>query len=103
MAKAQGQKLAQGANLDETKKKLEDALLETHQRIIVVIDDIDRLTNAQIRDIFQLVKQVGDFPNVIYLLSMDRDVVTRALEEVHDCDGYEYLEKIIQVTFEIQN
>ncbi|WP_192932847.1 P-loop NTPase fold protein [Lachnobacterium bovis] len=44
---------------------------------------------------------MGDFPNVIYLLSMDRDVVTRALEEVHDCDGYEYLEKIIQVTFEI--
>ncbi|SCY33695.1 KAP family P-loop domain-containing protein [Lachnospiraceae bacterium XPB1003] len=101
VAKAQGQKLAQGANLDETKKRLEDALLETHQRIIVVIDDIDRLTNAQIRDIFQLVKQVGDFPNVVYLLSMDRDVVTRALEEVHDCDGYEYLEKIIQVTFEI--
>lgn len=101
VAKAQGQKLAQGANLDETKKKLEDALLETNQRIIVVIDDIDRLTNAQIRDIFQLVKQVGDFPNVVYLLSMDRDVVTRALEEVHDCDGYEYLEKIIQVTFEI--
>ena len=56
-------------------------------KIIVVIDDIDRLSNSQIRDIFQLVKQVGDFPNIIYVLIMDRAVVCRALNEVHDIDG----------------
>ena len=32
---------------------------------------------------------------------MDRDVVCRALNEVHDINGKEYLEKIIQVPFEI--
>ena len=67
----------------------------------MIIDDIDRLTNTQIRDIFQLVKQVGNFPNIIYVLSMDREVVCRALESVHDIDGAEYLEKIVQIPFEI--
>ena len=64
-------KLSKKANLDESKKKLEKALKESGKKIIVVIDDIDRLTNVQIRDIFQLVKQVADFPNVTYLLVMD--------------------------------
>ncbi|MBQ6654120.1 MAG: AAA family ATPase [Erysipelotrichaceae bacterium] len=98
---AQGKKLMQGASLDKTREKLEKALRETNKKIIIVIDDIDRLTNSQIRDIFQLVKQVADFPNVIYLLSMDRDVVRSALSEVHNIDGDEYLEKIIQIPFEL--
>lgn len=89
-------------NLDESRKKLEKVLRKSDKKIIVVIDDIDRLTNVQIRDIFQLVKQVADFPNVIYLLVMDRNVVQRALAEVHNLEeGNEYLEKIIQVPIEL--
>lgn len=44
---------------------------------------------------------MADFPNVIYLLAMDREVVRRALTDVHNIDGNEYLEKIIQVPFEL--
>ncbi len=88
-------------NLEETKSELEEALSQSSQKIIVVIDDIDRLSNSQIRDIFQLVKQVGDFPNIIYILLMDKEIVSRALTEVHNIDGNSYLEKIVQVPFEI--
>ena len=101
IAKAQGAELSKEVDLDVTRNHLEKVLSETHQKIIVIIDDIDRLTNSQIRDIFQLVKQVGNFPNIIYVLSMDRNVVCRALEEVHNIDGSEYLEKIVQIPFEI--
>ena len=38
---------------------------------------------------------------MIYLLSFDREVVTRALQEEQNCNGEEYLEKIIQVPFDI--
>ena len=101
IAKSEGNNLMQVPDLDTTKKILEERLKENNQKIIIVIDDIDRLTNIQIRDIFQLVKQVADFPNIIYILSMDRGVVSRALEEVHKIDGNQYLEKIIQLPFEI--
>ena len=87
--------------MDETREKIEEGLSEINEKIIIVIDDIDRLINSQIRDIFQLVKQLADFPNVIYILVMDREVVCRALNEVQKIDGEEYLEKIIQVPFEI--
>ncbi len=99
--KTQGANLMEVPNLDSTKEKLETILKGSNQKIIVVIDDIDRLTNSQIRDIFHLAKQVGNFPNIVYILSMDREIVCRALKEIHNIDGHEYLEKIIQIPFEI--
>lgn len=101
IAKAQGAELSKDVDIDTTKANLETVLGDTNQKIVVIIDDIDRLTNTQIRDIFQLVKQVGNFPNIIYVLSMDREVVCRALESVHNIDGAKYLEKIVQIPFEI--
>lgn len=94
-------KLLEVPDLDKAKEDLEATLKESNQKTIVVIDDIDRLNNSQIRDIFHLAKQVGNFPNIVYILSMDREIVCRALKEIHNIDGHEYLEKIIQIPFEI--
>lgn len=89
-------------NIAEIKEKLSAALKNQTRKIIIVIDDIDRLSNEEIKMIFQLVSNVASFPNIVYLLSFDYDVITRALKEVQNCeDGGEYLEKIIQVPFEI--
>ncbi|KXA17282.1 KAP family P-loop NTPase fold protein [Gardnerella vaginalis] len=99
--KAAVSKLMKTPSLDEAKEKLCKALEDFNHKIIVFIDDIDRLTTPQIKDIFQLVKQVGDFPNIIYVLTMDRKIVCNALSEYHNIDGDEYLKKIVQVSFEI--
>ena len=69
-------KILEDNDLDKVKANLERVLIKSKQKIVVIIDDIDRLTNKQIRDIFQLVKQVGNFPNIIYVLVMDRDIVS---------------------------
>lgn len=94
-----GKKLKEHKPIESARRKIEKELQEKNQKIVVVIDDIDRLDNSQIRDIFKLVKQVASFPNTTYLLPMDRDVVARALEKVQDFDGYAYLEKIVQIPF----
>lgn len=88
-------------NLDSVKVDVVNALMNQNQKIIIIIDDIDRLNNEQIRLIFQLVNCVADFPNMIYLLSFDKSVVVRALEDEQKCNGEEYLEKIIQVPFDV--
>lgn len=99
--KAAGAKLMETPSLNDAKEKLCEALEDFNHKIIVFIDDIDRLTTPQIKDIFQLVKQVGDFPNIIYVLTMDREIVCNALSEYHNIDGDEYLKKIVQVSFEV--
>lgn len=101
ISKAAGGKLMGTPSLNDAKEKLCKALEDFNHKIIVFIDDIDRLTTPQIKDIFQLVKQVGDFPNIIYVLTMDREIVCNALSEYHNIDGDEYLKKIVQVSFEV--
>lgn len=88
-------------NLEQQKNEVIKALGSQSQKLIVIIDDIDRLNNEQIRLIFQLVNSLAGFPNMIYLLSFDREVVTRALSDEQKCNGEEYLEKIIQMPFDI--
>lgn len=87
--------------LEEQKKEVINALSSQNQKLIIIIDDIDRLNNEQIKLIFQLVNSLASFPNMIYLLSFDREVVSRALSSEQNCNGEEYLEKIIQVPFDV--
>jgi len=52
--------------------------------------------------IFRLIRLNADFINTIYILSFDRDVVEKALsEEQSDDSGRKYLEKFIQVPFDL--
>lgn len=86
-------KRAEKRDLQKLKNKVCEKLKEYDGKIIVIIDDIDRLTNDQIRMIFQLVASIANFPNIIYLLVFDRDIVRHALDNLQYDD---YLEKIIQ-------
>lgn len=79
------------------KQRLEEELLKFDGRVVVIVDDIDRLSNDQVRMVFQLVASLAKLPKINYLLSFDEEVVTRALSEVQKCDGAEYLEKVVQV------
>ncbi len=79
------------------RKKLFDALTALDRPLLLVIDDIDRLTSGEIALLFQLVKANADFPNLIFLLLFDRDVVSKALDRVVDSKGSEFLSKIVQV------
>lgn len=88
-------------DVTELKKAIADALASQGQRVLVIIDDIDRLTAEEIRQLFRVIKAVADFPNVIYLLAFDKQVAIKAIEQIQDIPGREYLEKIVQVPFEL--
>jgi len=81
--------------------RIDAALRQQQARIIVIIDDIDRLPGHEIRQLFQVVKAIADFPKTIYLLVFDRKVVVRSLGKVQAATGAAYLEKIIQAQLDI--
>ena len=83
------------------KDSITGILQKAGQRILVIIDDIDRLTPEETRQLFTVIKALADFPNVVYLLAFDRDVAAQAIEQQSGLPGERYLEKIIQVPFEL--
>jgi len=86
-------------DIDALKTRFENALATSSKRIVVMMDDIDRLDKAEIHTVFRLVKLLGDFPNTTYVLFFDEKRVAEALGEkyVGAGGGKSFLEKIIQV------
>lgn len=71
------------------------------RRVVVLVDDVDRLRPQEVLDIVRLVRLVGDFPNTLYLLAFDRNRVEQCLGEGDLARGRAYLEKIVQVTHDV--
>jgi predicted KAP-like P-loop ATPase len=80
---------------------ISNELEKAQQRFVFIIDDIDRLAPNEICELFKVIKALADFPNVIYLLSFDRNTVAEALRTSLGVDGEAYLEKIIQAQFSL--
>lgn len=90
-----------GRDLTLVKAELNELLSQQKHKIIIVIDNISRLYDHEIKQIFQIVKSMGDYSNTIYLLSIDKKQVIRAINRLDGSGGKEYIEKIIQLPFEV--
>lgn len=82
------------------RKELEAKLSEIDQHLVVIIDDLDRLTSSEIRDMFKLVRLTASFPNVVFLLAFDRERIENVLND-EGFPGGAYLERILQVSYEV--
>ncbi len=80
------------------KAELREELTNLNGNVLILIDDVDRLAADEIRLLFQLIKANSDFPNLIFFLFFQRDIIERALgRTIRTGSGKDYLEKIVQV------
>ena len=83
--------------IETTRDRIRKALVERQEGpLVVILDDLDRLTVDEVRDVFRLVRLTANFPKIIYVLAFDRRQVEKALQQ-DDLAGREYLEKIVQL------
>lgn len=88
---------SEGPTLVEQKETISSALLQLDCRIVVAIDDVDRLEPKEVAELLRLVRSVADFPNVSYLLCYDARALERSIESATGvASGAAYLEKIVQ-------
>jgi hypothetical protein len=85
----------------QERKSLESKLAEVNVAVVVLIDELDRVEDEEVRAVAQLVKAVGDIKGISYLVAYDPDRVAQALgrgssPEERRKTGESYLEKIIQ-------
>lgn len=91
-----------GRDLTQVKAELNELLRRQRHKIIIIIDNISRLYDYEIKQIFQIVKSMGDYENTIYLLAFDKEQVIHAINKIDDShDGEKYVEKIVQLPFEV--
>jgi hypothetical protein len=82
--------------LRELRDDIATRLSLLNKKVIVIIDDVDRLELAEVREVFRLIKAVADFPNTTYIVAFDRAPLESDATD-HDDVVRSYLDKIIQV------
>ncbi|MFD1156809.1 KAP family P-loop NTPase fold protein [Roseovarius aestuarii] len=96
------QKTLEAIKDELTASLLQIAKADPSFRIIVLVDDLDRLDPDDALEVLRLVKAVGDFPATTYLLAYDRGAIAHAIEHSAKVEnGDLYLEKIIQFSFKV--
>lgn len=87
--------------INELKNEIQKILIERNKKLIIFIDDIDRLTPKEIKEIFKLIRVNADFPNTIYLLAYDNEIIEKSIEIKDLINGKSYIDKIVQVSFNL--
>ncbi|WP_307929902.1 P-loop NTPase fold protein [Leptospira interrogans serovar Hebdomadis] len=83
------------------KSEISLLLSRREAKLLIIVDNLDRLTGEEIRKMFAVIRANSDFPNVIFLLAFDRAAIEKSLEGENGISSREFLEKIVQVSFEI--
>jgi predicted KAP-like P-loop ATPase len=94
------------ASASAAKRAAESALRRVKRPILMVIDDLDRLTPAELLEVLKLVRLIGRLPHVYYLLCYDERTLLDVLQRTEISGGDEsraraYLEKIVQVRLDM--
>lgn len=93
------------ASLTRLADDLTEQLRESPHRVLIVIDDIDRLQPDELLALFKSVRVLGRLPNVHYLLAFDQDTLLHVLAQTSLAHGDEaralaFLEKLVTVRFD---
>jgi hypothetical protein len=68
----------------------------TGRKVVVTIDDLDRLYPAEIIEVLKLIRNTADFSNVVYLVGYDKSYVKRGIESLNG-SAEDNLDKIFQL------
>lgn len=86
--------------LEGLKDKVNEAIKKVNFKVIVFIDDLDRLDKDEIYTILKLIKLNANFSNFIFIVNLDSKQVAKAIKHRYGDnieDGKSFLEKIINI------
>ena len=90
--------LANTDTADEALASLDAALSLLGAKVIIIVDDLDRLTLAAAKQILYTIKKSFSLPNVSYVLAYDTENIGALEAEAPDADKLtEFLEKFINI------
>ncbi len=101
------QELDPAAKLRLLKSALEEVVLHhtsNGDRVVVFVDDLDRLLPARAVELLESLKLFLDLPGCVFVLACDYNVVTKGLKQKFgvgeaELDGKSFFDKMIQVPF----
>lgn len=90
---------------DKLRTELYSRISSKEKRIVVYIDDLDRLEPKRAVEILEVIKNFLDLEGIVFVLAIDSEIVESGIKEkyqgIDDDKAKKFFEKIIQVPFRI--
>lgn len=81
----------------ELYENINNMLVETDKKIIVFIDDLDRLNQKEILQTLKLIRNTANFTNTFFVLAMDKQYVIKRLTEKGNILDTKFVDKFFQL------
>lgn len=75
-------------NRDSEKSRINEAIKRLKKRIIVIIEDLDRLTGDEIIEVFKLIDGNAAFDNLIFISAYDKSRINSLLESTDEWTAF---------------
>lgn len=86
--------MSDNQSIDKLKRNVEIGLSHIHKPVVIIIDDIDRLEKDELFEVLRLVRNTGNFVNLLYVVAYDEKYVIQQLNCKGIYNGRLFLEKI---------
>lgn len=87
-------------DISTLKNEIEEILYQTDKKIIVVIDDFDRIQGEEIFNLLKLIGIIANFPNIVNIVAYDKTYICDNLNTYFNSNNAEkYIQKIIPFEF----
>ncbi|MEP1779284.1 P-loop NTPase fold protein [Reichenbachiella sp.] len=78
-------------------EEINDEINRLNKKIIVFVDDLDRLNTAELLSVIRLIRNTANFNNTFFVVAYDRNYVLEAIKEHNSFNHHLFLEKIFQI------
>ncbi|TVZ46150.1 P-loop NTPase fold protein [Olleya sp. Hel_I_94] len=72
-------------------------LQEIDKKIIIFVDDLDRLSGKEIIQVLKLIRNTANFTNTIFVVAMDKDYVINRLKSENNISSTRFVDKFFQL------
>lgn len=82
-------------NIEDSFKEIGNTIEKTGKKFVVFIDDLDRLDEDEIMEVFKIIRNTAEFKNVIYICAYDRRYLEYMLNKKIGESSRRFIEKIV--------
>lgn len=86
-------------DLEFQREEINESILSLNKKIIIYIDDVDRLHKSEILEVLKLIRNTASFSNTYFIVAFDRSYVIKSIGEALINNTEMYLEKIFQLEY----
>ena len=94
---------SQDATVNSEFNQIDNAIKELNRKLVIFIDDLDRLYKDEIIQVVKLIRNSANFGNTVFVVAYDRNYIINALKEINNYNPEFFLEKIFQLEIRLPN